>query len=82
MIKSKTFEEAINVCKDEELNALFNRHTTWLEKEKRDGIIASRYLESVSKGINALELTEKLEEDESSITVPNYIVDAIKWVLG
>lgn len=82
MIKSKTFEEAINVCKDEELNAIFNRHTTWLEKEKRDGIIASRYLESVSKGINALELTEKLEGDESSITVPNYIVDAIKWVLG
>ena len=81
MIKSKTFDEAKNVCKDEELNRIFSSNTTWSDTEKRDGLVASRYLESVSKGINALELAEVVEKDICAITVPEYINDAIKWVL-
>lgn len=82
MIKAKTFNEAKNVCKDEELNRIFSSNSTWSETEKRDGLIASRYLESVSKGINALELAETVEKDNGAITVPEYIKDAIIWVLG
>lgn len=81
MIKSKTFDEAKNVCNDEELNRIFSSNTTWPDTEKRDGLVASRYLESVSKGINALELAEVVEKDNGAITVPEYINDAIKWVL-
>jgi len=48
--------------------------------------IASRYLESVSKGVNALELSNAImdlsESDREKFNVPPYIKEAIEWVLS
>lgn len=48
--------------------------------------IASRYLESVSKGVNALELSNAImdlpEPDRERFKVPPYIKEAIEWVLS
>lgn len=49
-------------------------------------LIASRYLESVSKGVNALELANAImdlpEEEQKKFVVPAYIKMAIEWVLS
>ena len=67
----------------------------WTEEEKKKSLIAARYLNSVGKGVNALELAYKLqinlleaknnkEKEESNdskiFTVPNYIKHAIEWM--
>ena len=49
-------------------------------------LIASRYLNSVSKGVTALELSSDLKEniqstEPTTFTVPEYIKDAITWVI-
>lgn len=61
----------------------------WEDEEKRKAILASRYLNSVSKGSNALELNvtlmanlEKPETDRKEFHVPQYIVDALTWLLS
>jgi len=57
-------------------------YCTWNEVDKKKAIIASRYLNSVGKGENALELSVKLEEDLNNTTptfvVPQYLKDAIE----
>ena len=60
----------------------------WTDDEKRKALLASRYLNSVSKGSNALELNvalmsnlEKSEADRKEFHVPHYIVDALQWLL-
>lgn len=60
-------------------------NTTWLEKDKKKAIIAARYLNSVGKGENALELAYALKENREketpvSFNVPDYIKDAIEWI--
>ena len=60
----------------------------WAEIEKKKAIIASRYLNSVEKGENALELAtclqekyiENPEEVIKDFNIPNYIKNAIEWV--
>ncbi len=56
----------------------------WDDVDKKKAIIACRYLSSVSKGENALELTIKLEEDYNSndpkFIVPPYLKDALEWL--
>ena len=61
----------------------------WEDEEKRKALLASRYLNSVSKGSNALELNvtlmanlEKPETDRKEFHVPQYIVDALTWLLS
>lgn len=61
----------------------------WTDEEKRKALLASRYLNSVSKGSNALELNvalmANLEEpaaDRKEFHVPQYIVDALTWLLS
>lgn len=61
----------------------------WTDEDKRKALLASRYLNSVSKGSNALELNvmlmanlEKPEEDREEFYVPQYIVDALTWLLS
>ncbi len=61
----------------------------WTDEEKRKAVLASRYLNSVSKGSNALELNvalminlEKPEADRIEFHVPQYIVDALTWLLS
>jgi predicted ATP-dependent endonuclease of OLD family len=57
-----------------------NKREQWDDNEKRKHIIAARYLNSIEKGLNSLEITQKLEKDEVNINVPEYIGEAIKWV--
>lgn len=60
----------------------------WPEDEKKKAIIAARYLNSVEKGENALELAYVLKEnldkkgteDFQTFDVPMYIAKAIEWV--
>ncbi|MGD1045091.1 MAG: AAA family ATPase [Bacteroidota bacterium] len=65
-------------------NGLSSGTCTWDDNEKKRAIIAARYLNSVSKGENALELSTKLEEDLQSnspaFVVPQYLKDALEWL--
>lgn len=61
----------------------------WAGDEKRKAIIASRYLNSVSKGANALELNVVLENNlkkapdgRFDFHVPRYIEEALRWLLS
>lgn len=61
----------------------------WEDEEKRKALLASRYLNSVSKGCNALELNvalmnnlDKPEDNRDEFHVPQYIVDALTWLLS
>lgn len=57
---------------------------TFSEDDKRKSIVAARYLNSVSKGENALELSIAIESDYRSgkpmFKVPQYLKDAIEWL--
>lgn len=61
---------------------------TWDVELKKKAVFASRYLNSVGKGENALELSvalkENLEkrgtEEYQNFNVPNYIREAIEWM--
>ena len=57
---------------------------TWSEEDKIKAVIASRYLNSIGKGENALELAYALEENLTNNTedfvVPKYIEEALKWI--
>lgn len=60
-------------------------NTTWSEDDKKKAIIAARYLNSVGKGENALDLSYRLEENlktksPESFNVPTYIKEAIEWI--
>jgi len=62
--------------------------SSWNEDEKKKALIASRYLNSIGKGDNALELCNILEEnllltdaERKIFNVPSYIKDAIEWLL-
>jgi putative ATP-dependent endonuclease of OLD family len=65
-----------------------NANTSLLDNEKKKAIIASRYLNSVGKGENALELCYVLQEnldkkgtaDFKEFTVPTYIKNAIEEI--
>lgn len=65
----------------EAIEALGN---TWCEEDKIKAIIASRYLNSIGKGENALELAYALEENlinnAEDFVVPKYIEEALKWI--
>lgn len=63
--------------------------SSWTDDEKRKALLASRYLNSVSKGSNALELNvslmsnlEKDDAERQEFHVPQYIVDALTWLLS
>ena len=63
--------------------------SNWTDEEKRKAVLASRYLNSVSKGSNALELNvvlmanlEKPEAERIEFHVPQYIADALTWLLS
>lgn len=58
--------------------------SSWEDEDKKKAIIASRYLNSVEKGENALELSYVLKNNLSGkkekFTVPQYIQEAIEWI--
>ena len=78
-------EENDRICSS--LNKELVSHV-WSESKKKAALIASRYLNSVGKGENALELSSILQEnflkngaeDFQEFHVPKYIEDAIEWV--
>lgn len=62
--------------------------SSWRDEDKKTALIASRYLNSIGKGENALELCHILEEnltdingDKKDFNVPPYIKDAFEWLL-
>ncbi len=64
--------------------------TDWEDDERRRHLIAARYLSSLSKGENALELCLALEENyelnadderKKTFNVPHYIHNALEWLL-
>jgi len=67
-------------------NSLNSMTASWTDDDIKKAIIASRYLNSVGKGENALELAYALEENLNNKTnplgfvVPQYIKDAIEWI--
>ena len=61
----------------------------WPNDEKKKALLAARYLNSVGKGANALELSSVLKENigkEENVripfVVPDYIKKAIEWLLN
>ena len=65
-------------------------NTSWEDDEKRRHLIAARYLSSLNKGENALELCLALEENyeleadderKKTFNVPLYIHNALEWLL-
>lgn len=91
MIDKKTVDEMLKEISDSKENERIKEAISssgWDDVEKKNAIIASRYLNSVGKGENALELASDLKDnlclkgtDEyQEFTVPKYISQAIKWV--
>lgn len=62
--------------------------TTWNDDDKKKAIVAARYLNSVGKGENALDLAVALESnyekkgtaEYQDFKTPQYIIDAIEWL--
>lgn len=91
--KGKSLEKLEKILSDRKedkriKDSLKNAPDEWTEDDKKKALIAARYLNSVDKGENALELAYKLQENldkKDSLNyrdfeVPQYIQDAIKWV--
>lgn len=70
------------------LQAIPSDHEIWKENELKKALIASRYLNSISKGEHALQLSIKLLEnldnragkDRVDLILPKYIKDALEWI--
>ncbi|MCA2574705.1 AAA family ATPase [Microcystis sp. M42BS1] len=87
--ESSSTEDLLTKLRDSEENTRItnsiNNNNSWTEQDKKEAIIAARYLNSVGKGENALELTYILEknlkqEPREIFNVPNYIKQAIEWI--
>ena len=64
--------------------------SSWTDEDKMKAVIASRYLNSVGKGENALELSVVLKDNfelengdphKKTFVVPQYIQEALTWLL-
>ncbi|MCI5189877.1 MAG: ATP-dependent endonuclease [Candidatus Electrothrix sp. AS4_5] len=70
------------------IDAIKKLGSEWNEENKKKSVVASRYLNSVGKGENALDLAVALEdnydkndtEEFQNFDVPKYIKDAIVWL--
>lgn len=98
--ENNTLDSMLHTLRSSEENkrivsGLNHKDLNWTDDEKKKSLIASRYLNSVGKGINALELAYKLElnlserkkhendeknDDFQTFTVPDYIKDAVEWM--
>lgn len=82
---SKLIETLSNSKENDRIKeSLKNSKLKWNEDEKKKALIASRYLNSVGKGENALELASALKDNlelkDKEFAVPTYIANAIEWV--
>lgn len=92
MMKEQDVNEMMTKMRNSEGNTRIKSSieaSEWTDEEKRKALLASRYLNSVSKGNNALELNvalmnnlDKPEEDRDEFHVPRYIVEALTWLLS
>lgn len=92
MMKEQDINKMMSKMRNSEANTRIKTSlcvSKWSDEEKRKALLASRYLNSVSKGSNALELNvalmanlEKPESDRKNFHVPQYIVDALTWLLS
>lgn len=92
MMAEQNLETMINMLRKSETNSRIKASieaSGWTKEEKRKAVLASRYLNSVSKGSNALELNvalmnnlEKPEADRKEFKVPQYIINALTWLLS
>ena len=92
MMKEQDVNEMMTKMRNSEANTRITSSieaSEWTDEEKRKALLASRYLNSVSKGNNALELNvalmnnlDKPEEDRDEFHVPRYIVEALTWLLS
>lgn len=95
-IKAMMAEQDVNGMMSKMRNSVANTRiktsvaaSGWTDEEKRKALLASRYLSSVSKGSNALELNvalmanlEKPVAYRKEFHVPQYIADALTWLLS
>lgn len=86
MMNAKNLDDALEKCHDDALKKLYGSDTVLKnENKRRKALVASRYLKSVAKGVNALELSNAIldlsEEERAKINVPSYIKEAIEWVI-
>lgn len=92
MMEEQDVNEMMRKMRNSEANTRIKTSinaSEWAEDEKRKALLASRYLNSVSKGSNALELNvalmnnlDKPEEDRDEFHVPQYIDEALTWLLS
>jgi predicted ATP-dependent endonuclease of OLD family len=92
MMAEQDINKMMSIMRDSKINNRIKNSISaskWSDEEKRQALLASRYLNSVSKGSNALELNvalmanlEKPEPERKEFHVPQYIVDALTWLLS
>lgn len=86
MMNAKNLDDALEKSHDDALKKMYGSDTVLKDENKRrKALVASRYLKSVAKGVNALELSNAIldlsEEERAKINVPSYIKEAIEWVI-
>ena len=91
MVNEKSIDDMLkrmHECEENQRIMAAIQKSTWEDYEKKKAIVASRYLNSIGKGENALELASALKDnlllkgtdDYVGFIVPEYILKAIKWV--
>lgn len=90
MMNSADYNEAISKLRKSDTNERIKKSLSesgWSDEAKRKALIASRYLNSVGKGANALELSTfiwkdaKKAKEQRQFVVPKYIKEAIEWLI-
>lgn len=81
----KPISEMLSMLRDgteenERIEESIASNNQWNVGKKRKHIVAARYLNSIGKGVNALEISQNLEKDECDIVVPKYIKEAVEWI--
>ena len=80
--------ELLRISKENERIKDALENSSWTHEDKKKALLAARYLNSVGKGENALELSiilrdnlAKQEMERKDFTIPKYIEDALTWML-
>lgn len=93
LVAAQNLESMLKTLRDSKENDRIEKaikESCWSEEDKMSAIVASRYLNSVGKGENALELSVKLKDNlelpkvdsnRKDFVVPQYIKDALTWLL-
>lgn len=88
-IQTDSLDDVLDILSNTEENKRIRksiRDSNWNEDDKKKSVFASRYLNSVDKGVNALELSVVLQDNldlgdsKKEFNIPKYIKDAIWWI--